>query len=459
MLAAYKGALRATGHNARIILIITAIMGLSIDGGVYSVILNLYILRLNFGPEFVGQINSAANLTFALGSLTAGWLGTRYGSRRVMSLGIAIGAVGALSLPLADLVSRAWQAWWLVAAMVLIYGGLSFYFVNSGPFLIRVTAISARGAIFAIQSAISGLASFAGGLIGGLLPAIFAAAMVVSMANPAPYRMPLLVVGLLMMAALFLVTRTYEPDPDEAEPEIVEARPGAPRPRSAYSLIVLMSVVRFLQVAGVGAAVTFFNVYMDDALNVATPTIGVIAASARLLAVPAALLGPVLARRVGYGEAAVIGSMGAVLSMLPLALIATPWAAGVGFIGLLAFTSIRFPTFYVFVMERTPPRLRAAMTGAGEMAAGFSFALIALVGGFLIVRYGYDATFLFGALITLAGTLLFAAYVWHLRRRPDATRFTPPPRQDTAIIPPLVGQPAMEADTLQPEEKSREGQV
>jgi len=43
--------------------------------------------------------------------------------------------------------------------------------------------------------------------------------------------------------------------------------------------------------------------------------------------------------------------------------------------------------------------------------------------------------------------------VWHLRRRPDATRFTPPPRQDTAIIPPLVGQPAVETDTSQPEDK------
>lgn len=454
MLVAYKDALRASGHNARIILIITAIMGLSIDGGVYSVIFNLYVLRLNFGPEFVGQINSVANLTFAMGSLTAGWLGTRYGSRRIMILGITGGATGALALPLADLIDRGWQASWLVVAMLLIYGGLSFYFVNSGPFLIRVTAIGTRGAIFAIQSAISGLASFVGGLVGGLLPVLFAALMVVSMANPAPYRMPLLVVGLLMVAALVLVMRTYEPDADEAEPEVIEARPGAPRPRSAYSLIVTMSVVRFLQVAGVGAAVTFFNVYMDDRLHVATPTIGLIAASARLLAVPAALLGPVLARRVGYGEAAVIGSLGAVISLLPLALIATPWAAGAGFIGLLAFTSIRYPTFYVFVMERTPPRLRAAMTGAGEMAAGLSFALISLTGGFIIVRYGYDATFLLGALITLAGTLLFAGYVWRLRRRPEIARFTPPPRQDTAIIPPLVGTPAVETETSQSKEDS-----
>ncbi len=444
MLSAYVQTLQVTSRNARLILLLSAIMGLSIDGGIYSVIFNLYVLRLNFGPEFVGQINSMANLTFALGSLTAGWLGMRYGSRRIMILGIAAGMVGALALPTADLLEPRWRAPWLTATMVLVYGGLSFYFVNSGPFLIRVTAVSARGAIFAIQSAISGLASFTGGLIGGILPALFAAALGLTMLTAAPYRAPLLVVGLLMVAALMIVLRTYEPSADELEPERVEARPGAPRPRSAYSLIVFMSVVRFLQVAGVGAAVTFFNVYMDDALNVATPTIGLVAASARLLAVPAALLGPALARRVGYGEAAVLGSLGAVISMAPLILIPSPAAAGIGFVGLLAFTSLRYPTFYVFMMERTPPRLRAAMTGAGEMAAGFSFALISLAGGYIIVQLGYDATFAFGAVLTLAGTLLFGVYVWWLRRRPEAGEIMPPPIQETAIIPPLVGQPAVE---------------
>jgi MFS family permease len=429
------------------ILLISAIMGLSIDGGIYSVVLNLYVLRLNFGPEFVGQINSVANLTFALGSLTAGWLGTRYGSRRLMIVGLALGAAGALTLPVADLLTPQGRAPWLALTLILIYVGLAFYFVNSGPFLIRVTAVSARGAIFAIQSAISGLASFVGGLLGGILPAIFATTMVVSMLSPAPYRMPLIVVGVVMVVAFFLVLRTHEPGPEEIEAEAVEARPGAPRPRSAYSLILFMSVVRFLQVAGVGAAVTFFNVYMDSSLGVSTPAIGVVSASARLLAVPAALLGPLLARRVGYGEAAVIGSLGAVVSLLPMALIPSPVAASIGFVGLLAFTSIRFPTFYIFMMERTPPRLRAAMTGAGEMAAGFSFALISLSGGYIIVHFGYDAAFLLGALITMAGTLLFGGYVWWLRRNPDAAVITPTPVIETTIIAPRIGQPPLDEET------------
>jgi uncharacterized iron-regulated membrane protein len=47
-------------------------------------------------------------------------------------------------------------------------------------------------------------------------------------------------------------------------------------------------------------------------------------------------------------------------------------------------------------------------------------------------------------MLTLIGTLITGAYVWWLRKRPEAGKIMPPPIQETAIIPPLVGQPAME---------------
>lgn len=410
MVASYVHSMRGAHRNVRLLLTLSAILGFTIDGGIYTVILNLYILRLDFGPEFVGQVAFVANLVFALGSLVAGWLGGRFGDRRVMVAGLLLLLAGTTTLPFAGALAPQWRGLYLIGAYQLAYLGLALYYVNSGPFLVKVTAAAARGDIFAMQSAVNSIASFAGGLTGGLLPAFFAMVMGVSLLHAAPYRMPLVMVGLLMFLAVMVVLQTRTPTSQESA-ALAAGAPGAPKLTTAYGLISFMAVVRFLQVAGVGAAMTFFNVYMDEGLHVATAQIGFMAASARLVAVPAALLGPALARRIGYGAAAVVASLGACLSILPIALIPVPGAAGLGLIGLMTFTVVRYPAFYVYIMERTPDRLRSTMTGAGEMAAGLSFALISLVGGFIIVRYGYAAAFLLGGALTLAGTIMFGLYV------------------------------------------------
>ena len=50
MVAAYVQALRGSHRNVRLLLTNSALLGFAIDGGIYSVLLNLYILRLNFSP-------------------------------------------------------------------------------------------------------------------------------------------------------------------------------------------------------------------------------------------------------------------------------------------------------------------------------------------------------------------------------------------------------------------------
>lgn len=409
MVAAYLHALRSSQRNVRILLSISAIAGFTVDGGVYSVIFNLFLLRLNFGPTFVGQVNAVANLVFAFGSILGGWLGSRYGERRIMLVGMAIVVVGACGVPLTASVPVAWRGNWIMASFVLLYLGLAHYFANSGPFLIRSVQTTERGDIFALQSAGNAIASFAGGLLGGLLPAFVAALLGVTLVNATPYQIPLVIVGVLTFVAMGLLLQT---NAEEASATNTVAAPaGAPAMTAAYGLIVFMAVVRFLQLGAMGASMTFFNVYMDTELGASTATIGLIAASARLLAVPAVLLGPALGRRIGYGTTAALTAGAAFVSTLPLALAGTVAGAGAGFIGLLASFSMRYPAFYVYLMGRTPDRLRPMMTGVNEMAAGLSVAFISLAGGYIIVQYGYAATFLTGGAMTLAGALLLYGYV------------------------------------------------
>ena len=153
MVAAYVQALRGSHRNVRLLLTNSALLGFTIDGGIYSVIFNLYILRLSFGPEFVGQVSSVANLVFAVGSLLAGWLGTRWGARRTMVLGLAIVASGALAVPMSDVVAGTWRGAWVLGSFTVLNAGLALYYVNSGPYLLKATRNEARGNVFAFQSA------------------------------------------------------------------------------------------------------------------------------------------------------------------------------------------------------------------------------------------------------------------------------------------------------------------
>ncbi len=252
--------------------------------------------------------------------------------------------------------------------------------------------------------------AFPGGLIGGFIPAIVAGITGVPLTEPGPYRVPLFLVAVSILVALFVVLQTR--DAEEDQPVEFQTSPsGAPMVVSAFGLIAFVAGMRFLQVAAVAAGTTFFNVYMDSALMVATAEIGIISAAARLASVPAALVVPWLSRRFGYGPSAVYASAISALSLIPLALAPVPAVAGAGFISLMAITSIRYPVFYVYMMERTPDRLRSLMNGISEMAAGFSFAFVAMAGGYAIVTYGYAVTFLGAGILTMISAVILWIYL------------------------------------------------
>jgi predicted MFS family arabinose efflux permease len=128
---------------------------------------------------------------------------------------------------------------------------------------------------------------------------------------------------------------------------------------------------------------------------------------ARLLAVPAGLLMPVIAARWGNGRTVALGALGVSLSLLPLALVPHWAAAGLGFMALTALAAIARSAFIVFAMEAVESRWRAAMSGATTLSASVSWAATAYGGGYLIDVIGYRGVFLIGAVSTMVGAGLF----------------------------------------------------
>jgi MFS family permease len=424
MVITYINTVRAFNRNVLLYLSATAMIALAVDGGIYSVIFNLYLLRLGFGPQFIGQVNAAGLLIFALTSLPAGALGGRWGSRRLMRIGITLIVTGVWLTSLAESIAPSNPGPWIMLASVIMYLGFAAYFANLAPFVIEVSAADEHNHIFAVQAALMAFAAFSGSLVGGFLPRFYTTAMGMTLTQPAPYRFPLICAALLLLPGVWAIWKmkpggvTEVAQPLEGTPApVASSRAWMGAGGSALTIVVVLSLVRFLQISSFATASTFFNVYMDTTLHVATVHIGIIAAMGRLLAMAVALTTPVLVARWGAPRTVVWSSWAAALCIVPLALAPVWQAAGLGFMGAMAFSSIRYPALLGYSMTLVPPRWRGAMSGAGEMSAGLSFAVMALVGGYMSVAQGYAAVFLLGALLTLIGTTLFWVLFGGARRK------------------------------------------
>src|SRR5688572_15407486 len=169
----YLKTLKLFNRDTRLYLGSVALSGFGFVG-IYTMLFNLYLLRLGYEPSFIGLANGVAQLGVVFFSLGAGMLGGRWGSRRMSIIGLTISMLGLGLLPLGEGLPGAWQATWLIATYVLSWLGGALYLVNGIPFLMNVTTPEERGHVFAVREALVPLVAFAGSLVGGLLPGLLA---------------------------------------------------------------------------------------------------------------------------------------------------------------------------------------------------------------------------------------------------------------------------------------------
>ena len=414
MLAGRLNPLRALNPQAR--LFFAVIVGLSfVADGLVSVLLNLYLLRLDYGTEFIGLVNAVGLLTFGLASLPAGILGSRMSPTALMKFGAFTCLAGGLTLPMAEWLPPGWRELGFVVTPALMFGGFAFYFVNGAPYLINVVDEAFKHQAFALKAAHWSLAGFAGSLIGGLLPGAIANIYGWTLGDPGPFRLTfaLATVVLALSAGLSLRIRPLPRKAAREPQEQAQAQSGGGNSwaSSVLTLIVVMTVIRLFQVAGSATAMVYFNVYMDQHLAVSTALIGAMAAIGRLTGVPTALLTPWLVRRWGNIRVVLWSSLVATLCLIPMALIEHWLAASFGYIGAISMMSVRYTAFIVYILDLVPRRHQALMAGTGEAAAGLSFAMMAMGGGLLLTAFAFRDLFLIGALASFVGTLLFWLYV------------------------------------------------
>ena len=394
-------------RDVRLYLMANALFGFVLFGGIYPLLYNLYLLRLGYNTQFVGLANATGALCFALSSLPSGMLGGRWGSRFTMVVGICVAVAGFGLLSQAELISSgSTRDYFILISYSLGVMGIALFIVNGTPYLMGITGPVERDPVFAVQAALMPFSGFVGSMLGGVVPDYLAGVLDVSLAQPVVYRYTLFIGVLCLIPAVFALLATQdvqvERKREEGDNSDVSNAPVLP-----LAAIVITALISVLHVAGEAAARTFFNVYMDEGLNISLSLISVQLAAGQLLAVPAALSLPFFSARLGIRRTVVLVTIFTAIFLFFMALVSNWIVAGVCLMGIMAMASIRRSAFAIFHQELVPVRWRTAMSGATAMMSGMGYSAMALGGGYMIPVAGYSSLFLTGAVFTGIGAFLF----------------------------------------------------
>jgi MFS family permease len=413
-------ALSPFSRDTRLLFAVSGMLSVSFFG-VQMLLKVLYVLRLGYGPEFVGWFLASSALAYMAMGLPSGALGARFGTRRIMLVGGICAVVGMATLPLTEYVPPWADTVWPIGSQMILTMGWSMFSVNLIPTLTAVTTEQNRAGAYSLNAVLQGAGTFVGTLSGGLLPGMFARLLGESPDAPGPYGYALWVGAALALVAILPLTFV-----GNIEAVAAEKQEGK---RGPFPLWPIFSIVVYVYVRHAGWATgrAFANAYMDTELHLSTASIGLITSVGQFLAILAPLLNPRLAVRRSNGWIVLMTTLGIAASLVPLALIPHWTAVAAGRLVFVVLSAIWLPALQAFHMDRVGPQWRSIAYGALAMAMGSGFGTMSLAGGYVVAAAGYRTLFALGVVLSL----IAAALMWGiLRHQSRQTAQSPVPDTD-----------------------------
>lgn len=392
--------------------------------GMMQLLKVLYILRLGYGPDYVGTVFASGALSFMLGSMVAGALGARFSPTRVIAVGAVVNVAGMALLPFTEAVPLSLRTFWPLLVQIVSSSGWAIVQVNLVPALAAFTTDDTRRGAFAMREALAGVGMFVCTLVGGLLPGLFASMTGTTTDDPTPYRLGLWVV--VAVGAIGILPFLWVRRVEASRPSRTERQTRPP----LLPLVVLVAS-GFLNNGATASCKAFASAYLDRAFGLPASLIGTVSSIGMLLAVAAALSGPRLARRHGGTYAMALAAMLLSLSLAQMGLVRHWLAVAIGYAIMLAVTALYVPAYQAQQMEMVAPQWRSLISAAGSMGMSLGFGTVSFGGGYIVTGLGYRPLFIIGAIMALGS----AGLVTLLGRRGRALAAPGVPNADTAPTP------------------------
>lgn len=391
-------------REVNLLLLSTGILAISFFG-VTALLKILYILRLGYGPEYVGLFGASGALGYMAMSLPSGWLGERWGVSRTMALGALATTIGMVMLPLSESVPMWARDSWPILSQLVQAGGYAFFSINFVPALMAATSPENRNSAYAFSSTLRSLGTFIGTVAGGVLPGILAVMIGQGLETPAPYRIGLWIGPVLSALGIIPLLMIREQKTVSGDADIL--------PTGSFPVLPVGLLILFVSLSQAASATcqSFCNAYMDAELALTPAMIGLITGVGQFAAIFAPMVLPKLAQKRGNGWTLVVVTLGSAISLTPLILFPHWLGAGLGRFGTLALAAMWMPTLQVYQMEMIAQRWRSLAYGTISMAMGLSFAAVSYGGGFVVAGWSYSALFGVGLLLSIGGAGLMGLFV------------------------------------------------
>ena len=391
-------------RDVKLLLLATGILSISFFG-IQALLKILYILRLGYGPQYVGLFGAAGALGYMTMSLPSGWLGERWGLSRSMAVGALGTTVGMVMLPMTEMMPLWARDGWPIFSQVIQAGGYAIFSINFVPALMAATLPENRNSAYALSSTLRSMGTFVGTVSGGLLPGLLATLVGQGLDSPAPYRLGLWIGPLIAAIAIIPLLRIREPRVVPSSEKIVLD--------GVFPVMPVGLIILFVSLSQAASATcqSFCNAYMDSRLSLPPSTIGLIMGVGQFAAIFAPMALPRMARMRGNGWTLSVVTLGSALALTPLIFFPNWIGAGLGTIGTLTLTAMWMPTLQVYQMEMIAQRWRSLAYGIVSASMGLNFAMISYLGGMVISGWSYAALFGMGLLLSVGGAGLMGVLV------------------------------------------------
>jgi MFS family permease len=359
--------------------------------GVLGVLMNLYLLRLGFGTDFIGMMHGSGQLIWGIFALPAGMLGMRIGAKRALMIGLLLNVVGVVLLLSSELLPVGDRPTGLIVSWMIAWVGAASVAVNSPPYLMSATNEQNRGFAFSVQQTVMAASGFMGSVAGGFLPGVLAGQMGLALDHPAPYRLALLMAPAVYFLGLIIFSKAGRGGSATIQEEAANGQ------RAPVAIFLFIALLVGVQAFSEGTVRSFFNIYLDTVFAVPAGQIGTIMGVSSLFLVPISLLAPALLTRLGNRGTTALTTLGMAITVLFLAWSPNTAAAAITYVGMSSMTMIMVIARGIYTQEMVAPRWRTTASAFATIGMALGWSSSAYLGGSLIQAIGFQGLFFLGS--------------------------------------------------------------